>query len=117
MRRVLVVDDNDINRKLAATVLKRRGWQVREAENGPQALELLQVEAFDYVLLDIGMPGMDGCEVCRRIRESFTSEALRVVAYTAHALETERERIMAAGFDDIITKPVSVERLNAMFPD
>lgn len=77
----------------------------------------LAAEPFDYVLLDIGMPGIDGCEVCRRIRKAGYPGLVRVVAYTAHAMESEKQAIMEAGFDDIVIKPVTMEGLNAMFPD
>lgn len=117
MRRILVVDDNSVNRKLAIALLKKRGWEIAEAQSGEQALEMLRASPFDYVLLDIGMPGIDGCEVCRRIRLAGVSGLLRVIAYTAHAMESEKQEIMAAGFDDIIIKPVTIDGLNAMFPD
>lgn len=118
MRRTLVVDDNAINRKLAVALLKRRGWETEEAENGVAALKRLAESApFDSVLLDISMPEMDGEEVCRRIRASAEWADLRVVAYTAHAMESERQRIMSAGFDSILIKPISAQDLLQALPD
>jgi len=118
MRRTLVVDDNAINRKLAVALLKRRGWATEEAENGLAALKRLAESApFDSVLLDISMPEMDGEEVCRRIRASDEWAGLRVVAYTAHAMESERQRIMSAGFDSILIKPISAQDLLQALPD
>lgn len=117
MKRVLVVDDNIVNRKLASAMLKKRGWAVEEADNGFCALEKLAAGVFDHVLLDISMPGMDGEEVCRRIRANTQTCHLHVVAYTAHALESEKASIMAAGFDDIIIKPMTLEMLNSKLPD
>ena len=117
MRRTLVVDDNAVNRKLAVALLKRRNWSVEEAENGAVALQKLEGSAFDSVLLDISMPVMDGEETCRRIRANPSTAALRVVAYTAHALESERSRIMSAGFDDIVIKPITAQDLLRALPD
>jgi len=117
MTRALVVDDNAVNRKLAVALLKRRGWVVEEADNGAIALQKLTAGTFEVVLLDISMPVMDGEETCRRIRANPATAGLRVVAYTAHALESERARIMAAGFDDIVIKPVSAQDLLRVLPD
>lgn len=117
MRNVLVVDDNAVNRKLAVALLKRRGMHAEEAEGGAVALEMLKDEKFDSVLLDISMPVMDGEQVCRIIRHTPSMANLRVVAYTAHALESERQRIMAAGFDDLLVKPISAHDLLRVLPD
>jgi CheY-like chemotaxis protein len=116
MKRLLVVDDNAVNRKLAAAILKRRGWAVTEVQNGEDALSCLANERFDAVLLDISMPGIDGETVCRHIRNEPTLAGLRVVAYTAHAMEHEKRRIMSAGFDDLVVKPTSAEQLSAALP-
>ena len=117
MKRVLIVDDNAINRKLAVALLSRRGWYTEEAENGVLALDRLAAGQFDSVLLDISMPAMDGEEVCRRIRASEQWRGLRVVAYTAHTLESEKNRIMLAGFDDILIKPITAQQLVLALPD
>ena len=117
VKRVLIVDDVAVNRKLAAAMLKKRGWDIVEVDSGPAALDRLKAEPFDYVLLDISMPGMSGDEVCRLIRSAEATRDLRVVAYTAHALESEKAQIMAAGFDDIIIKPVTIDALLAKFPE
>lgn len=117
MRRTLVVDDNAVNRKLAVALLKRRGWHIEEAENGAVAMQRLASGTFDSVLLDISMPVMDGEETCRLIRANPATASLRVVAYTAHALESERSRIMSAGFDDILIKPITAQDLHRVLPD
>ena len=117
MRCVLVVDDNAVNRKLAVALLKRRGMQVEEADAGGVALEMLKAGHFDSVLLDISMPVMDGKEVCQIIRSTPALAGLRVVAYTAHAMESERHSIMAAGFDDLLVKPISGQDLLRVLPD
>jgi two-component system, chemotaxis family, chemotaxis protein CheY len=117
MRKVLVVDDNVVNRKLAVALLKRRGMFVDEADGGGVALDMLKVGEFEAVLLDISMPVMDGKEVCRIIRTTPELATLRVVAYTAHAMESERQSIMAAGFDDLLVKPISGQDLLRVLPD
>jgi two-component system chemotaxis response regulator CheY len=117
MRSILIVDDNAVNRKLAAALLKRRGMRVEEAESGVLALEMLQLNRYDTVLLDISMPVMDGKEVCRMIRSTPNLAALRVIAYTAHAMESERQSIMAPGFDDLLVKPISSQDLLRVVPD
>lgn len=117
MKRTLVVDDNAVNRKLAVALLKRRGWYTEEAENGLVALERLAAGQFDSVLLDISMPALDGEEVCKRIRASEQWRGMRVVAYTAHAMESEKSRIMQAGFDDILIKPITAQQLKQALPD
>lgn len=117
MKSVLVVDDNAVNRKLAVALLKRRGMHVQEADGGVVALEMLRHERFDAVLLDISMPVMDGKEVCRMIRADTHLSTLWVVAYTAHAMESERQSIMAAGFDDLLVKPISSHDLLRVLPD
>jgi two-component system chemotaxis response regulator CheY len=117
MRSVLVVDDNLVNRKLAVALLQRRGMQTEEAENGLVALSKLANGYYDSVLLDISMPLMDGEEVCRHIRANTNWSEMRVIAYTAHALESERSRIMASGFDDVLIKPISINDLLRVLPD
>lgn len=117
MSRTLVVDDIAVNRKLAVALLRRRGWTVEEVDNGQAALERLASGEFDSVLLDINMPGIDGEEVCRRIRANSAWGSLRVVAYTAHAMESEKQRIMSAGFDEILIKPITMQSLQLALPD
>lgn len=117
MKRILVVDDNPVNRKLATAMLRKGGWEVEDAENGALALEKLATSRYQAVLLDISMPGIGGEDVCRQIRANDSLQGLRVVAYTAHALESEKLTIMSAGFDDIVIKPVTMDALLAKFPE
>jgi len=112
-----VVDDNGVNRKLAGSMLKKLGWQTEEADCGEAALRRLAVADIDAVLLDISMPGISGEEVCRRLRTVEATRHLRIVAYTAHAMESEKSRIMESGFDAILIKPVSFEALREAFRD
>lgn len=117
MKRILVVDDNAINRKLAIALLKKHGWEVHEVDGGQAAIARLADSAFDAVLLDISMPGMDGETVCRTIRADARLAGLRVVAYTAHAMDHEKQKILDAGFDDIVIKPVTMAALRLALPD
>jgi len=117
MKRILVVDDNAINRKLAMLMLKKRGWLAEEVDNGQAALERLATEVFDGVLLDIRMPGMDGEEVCRRIRANPAWAGLRLIAYTAHAMESEKQRFIDTGFDMVLIKPITMQNLETVLPD
>lgn len=111
-KRILVVDDTPLNLKVAVAFLTRDGWQVEQACDGASAMRLLEGDQdFDALLLDISMPGMSGEELCRAVRADARIRALPVVAYTAHALTEERERILAAGFDDIVIKPAAMATL------
>ena len=106
--RVLVVEDNEINRQVAVELLTDAGLQVEVAENGRIACTRLldRSEQYDVVLMDVQMPEMDGIEATRVIRQSLSSERLPIIAMTAHAYEAERQRCMDAGMDDHVAKPV-----------
>jgi len=114
--RILLVEDNQVNQKLAYTLLQKRGHQVIVAENGAIALEILAREHFDLVLMDCQMPVMDGFEATRRLRAgtNMLDPQVRVVAMTANAMEGDREACIAAGMDDYLSKPFSDNDLNAM---
>jgi adenylate cyclase len=101
---VLAVDDQPTNLRLLDAVLSPRGYVVLTAPDGPEALEVLQSEDVDVVLLDVQMPGMDGCEVCRRIRLDPRTEFLPVIMITAGG-PAQRLEGLEAGADDFITKP------------
>jgi CheY-like chemotaxis protein len=112
-KRVLVVDDNPAGRELVRESLQRFTSSISEAGNGREALEKMRAARPDLVLLDIQMPEMDGYEVLREIRHDPDLHDLRVIALTAFAMQGDRERALAAGFDDYITKPVTVAQLKA----
>lgn len=112
-RRFLVVDDAQLNRKLVLAMLKREGWNGEEAEDGTQALAQLETSTYDLIVLDISMPGIGGEDVCRQIRKSPKTASLPVIAYTAHALEDEKARILSAGFDAILVKPITAATLQS----
>ena len=108
-RLALVVDDNQLNSGLAGHMLKRLGWRSVPAANGREALSLLAEHDFDLVLLDLRMPDMSGEEVCRRIREDLGNTSLPIVAYTAHGMPEERNRMLQAGFSGLLIKPISFD--------
>lgn len=103
----LVVDDNRLNSRLVQMFLGRLGVQVEVVDSGAQALEALKRDSFDLVVLDLRMPQMSGEQVCSIIRRVPGLEQLPVVAYTAHRTPDERARLQAAGFTDLMTKPMS----------
>jgi PAS domain S-box-containing protein len=110
--RVLLADDNALNRTLAMTLLDEQGYQGLAVENGAQALEAVKREQFDVVLMDVQMPIMDGITATRAIRDP-NSGALNpdvpIVALTAHALKGDRERFLKAGMNDYISKPIKID--------
>lgn len=114
MHKILVVDDNEVNRLLAVMTLERDGRQIDEAVDGPSALAKLAEGGYRCVLLDISMPGMSGYEVCEAIRADAALKGTRVIAYTAHALDAEHRKILSAGFDGVLTKPVDIEAFDRM---
>ncbi len=109
----LVVDDNDLNRRVALEMVRRLGLSACAVESGAQAIEAVRVERFDYVLMDVQMPDMDGFEATRRILEIAGNRKPRVIAMTANALPGDRERCLAAGMSDYVTKPVRPHALAA----
>ena len=111
--RVLVVDDSDINLDVTKRILELEGAQVRLAGNGQDAFELLQAEprAIDVVLMDVQMPVLDGHDATRRIRVELALTDLPIIALTAGALSSERQRAAAAGMDDYIIKPFDAQSL------
>lgn len=107
MRRVLLVEDVDDNRKLAGDLLRFGGWQVTEAVTGEEAISRARAEDFDLILMDLSLPGaVDGWGATEAIKQE---HAVRIVALTAHAMAGDAERALAAGFDGYITKPIEVD--------
>ena len=111
MKNILVAEDNPINRELLRELLEIRGYSVTEACNGQEALAMVEQSPPDILLLDIGMPLMDGFAVVRRIRENPRISSLPVVAITAYAMQGDREKIMNSGFDGYLSKPVDARAL------
>lgn len=108
---VLVVEDNERNMKLFRDVLLATGYRTLEATTGGQAVELATEHAPDLVLMDIQLPDIDGVEALSRMRADQRTASIPVLAVTAQAMHGDRERFLAAGFDDYIAKPVDIVEL------
>jgi signal transduction histidine kinase/DNA-binding response OmpR family regulator len=107
--RILLAEDNPVNQLVAARLLEKQGHHVVTSGNGRQALERLEKERFDLILMDVGMPEIDGFEataMIRRQEEETTGAHIPIIAMTAHALKGDRERCLAAGMDDYVSKPI-----------
>ncbi|AUH50939.1 hybrid sensor histidine kinase/response regulator [Chromobacterium sp. ATCC 53434] len=111
--RILVVDDNAVNRKYMQALLERMNQMPVLAEDGPQALETAAAQPFDLVLMDLHMPGMDGLEAARRLRLQSKATQPRIIALTADAFPETRQRVLDNGLDDFLSKPLSREQLLA----
>jgi two-component system sensor histidine kinase/response regulator len=110
-KRVLLVEDNEINREVARELLRLAGLQVVEAHNGYEALDKLDRDSFDVVLMDVQMPELDGLETVKMIRAQHRFRELPVIAMTAHAMLGDRERFLDCGMSDYIAKPIEEEQL------
>jgi CheY-like chemotaxis protein len=120
-RRVLLVDDVMLNRRLANAFMSKMGWETLEVDGGLLALAWLRSHPpVDLVLLDISMPDLSGEEVCKQLRADPAFANLKIIAYTAHAGQDDIERFLANGFDATLIKPISSQRLKdtvgALFP-
>jgi CheY-like chemotaxis protein len=111
MTTVLIVEDNATNRELLREILEARGCTVVEACDGQQALQMIAQNQPDMVLMDIGMPIMDGFATIGEIRKNPLFISLPVVAVTAYAMQGDREKILSSGFDGYVSKPVSPQAL------
>lgn len=108
MKKILLVEDNSMNQRLTSTLLKKKGWDVKVAVNGKEAVKTLEMEAFDLILMDIQMPEMDGMEAAGEIRKRKETETIPIIAFTASAVQgDEVEKFMRAGMDDYIEKPIN----------
>ena len=107
MTTVLVAEDNPVNCELLRELLEARGYSVIEAPDGQEALRVIEQSHPDIVLLDIGMPVLDGFAVIRKIRENPSLARLPVLAITAYAMRGDRESVMNAGFDGYLSKPIN----------
>ena len=110
--RILLAEDNVVNQKLALRLLGQMGYRADVASNGIEAIEALDRQTYDVVLMDVQMPEMDGLEASRRIKQRWHGDlAPRIVAMTANAMQGDRDECMAAGMDDYVTKPIRVDAL------
>ena len=106
MKKILIVEDNEMNRDVLSRRLTRRGFEVMVAADGPNGLALAQMKGPDLILMDLGLPEVDGWECARLLKSDRVTQHIPIIALTAHAMVGERERALAAGCDDFDTKPI-----------
>jgi two-component system, cell cycle response regulator DivK len=111
MPKILLVEDNELNQDMLSRRLRRKGYQVVVAVDGQSGLEMTQTEAPDLILMDMGLPILDGWEATRRLKADAATRHVPVIALTAHAMSSDREKALEAGCDDYETKPVELPRL------
>lgn len=111
MPRILLVEDNEMNRDMLSRRLARRGYEVVFALDGVQAVEMARSAGPDVILMDMSLPVLDGWEATRRIKADPVTRTIPVIALTAHAMSGDAEQAAQAGCDEFETKPVEFERL------
>jgi CheY-like chemotaxis protein len=111
MPKILLVEDNELNRDMLSRRLERRGFQVLIAVDGAQGVAMAQSEAPDLVLMDMSLPVVDGWEATRRLKAAPGTRAVPIIALTSHAMVGDRDKAIEAGCDDYDTKPIELPRL------
>ena len=107
---ILIIEDNPKNLKLARDVLKHNGFRTIEAENATEGIALAETQLPAVILMDIQLPDMDGVSALKRLRSQTATATIPVVALTAFAMDADRERLLAAGFDGYLVKPIDIKR-------
>ena len=111
MAKILLVEDQEMNRDMLSRRLKKRGYEVAIAVDGAEGVEKARSDSPDLILMDMSLPVMDGWEATRTLKADEATRAIPVVALTAHAMSTDREKAVEAGCDGYETKPVDLPRL------
>ena len=111
VKRILLIEDNEMNRDMLSRRLERRGFEVLIAVDGAAGIEVALAERPDLVLMDMSLPVLDGWEASRRLKADPATQAIPIIALTAHAMASDREKCIQAGCDDFDTKPVDFARL------
>ena len=111
MARILLVEDNELNRDMLSRRLVRKGYEVSIAVNGRQGIDMARAGQFDLVLMDMSLPEIDGWETTRLMRAAAETRTIPIIALTAHAMAGDRDRALEAGCNDYDTKPVELDRL------
>jgi CheY-like chemotaxis protein len=111
MSRILLVEDNETNRDMLSRRLLRRGYEVVIALDGESGLELAETVQPDLILMDMSLPILDGWEATRRLKAAASTRSIPVIALTAHAMSSDRDKALEAGCDDYDTKPIELSRL------
>jgi CheY-like chemotaxis protein len=111
MAKILLVEDNEMNWDMLSRRLRRRGYEVVVATDGRQGVELALAEVPDLILMDMGLPVLDGWEAARQIKQTSGIQAIPIIALTSHAMRGDREKALSAGCDDYDVKPIDFPRL------
>jgi CheY-like chemotaxis protein len=111
MARILLVEDNEMIRDMLSERFERKGFQVYRAVDGAQGVEVAKVEKPDLILLDMSLPVMDGWQAARQLKANAETQAIPIIALTAHAIAGDREKTLASGCNDYSTKPVDFPQL------
>ena len=111
MPKLLIIEDNEMNRDLLSRRLQRRGYEIVLAVDGQQGVDMARSETPDLILMDMALPVIDGWEATRRLKSIAETRAIPIIALSAHAMAGDREKALEAGCDDYDTKPVEVNRL------
>jgi two-component system, cell cycle response regulator DivK len=111
MAKILIVEDNEMNRDMLSRRLIRRGYQIVIAVDGAEGIAMAKTENPDLVLMDMSLPVIDGWEATQRLKAEPSTRAIPIIGLTAHAMAGDREKVIAAGCDDYDTKPVELPRL------
>ncbi len=117
MSKILLVEDNEMNRDMLSRRLARKGYEVVVAVDGQAGVDMATSESPDLILMDMSLPVMDGWEATRQIKGATATEGIPVIALTAHAMATDREKALEAGCDDYDTKPIDLPRLLGKIDD
>lgn len=119
-KKILIVEDNEMNRDMLSRRLIRKGYEIVIAVDGAAGLEMMKSERPDLVLMDMGLPVMDGWAATANAKADETLKMIPIIALTAHALEADRVRALEAGADDFDTKPINLagllEKMTALLP-
>ena len=105
-KRILLFEDNAVNRRLAMFLLRSQGYQVREATSAQEAFEMLKAEQADLIVMDIQLPGMDGLEATTKLKAEPATAQIPVIAVTSYAMAGDRDKALAAGCSGYVTKPI-----------
>ncbi len=111
MSKILLVEDNEMNRDMLSRRLERKGYEVTMAVDGREGVEMARASGYDLILMDMSLPEIDGWEATRQLRAASETESVPIIALTAHAMAGDREKALEAGCDDYDTKPIELERL------
>ena len=111
MPKLLLVEDNDMNRDMLSRRLIKKGYEVVMAFDAERGIQMAKSDSPDLILMDIGLPGMDGWAAARVLKKDPATSAIPVIALTAHALATDRQKALQSGFDEYETKPVELTNL------